>query len=414
MKICGLILVIIVILGIMKFWKRKVFIFLVLTGSACFVLSALKEASEQNGTISSIEKNENGSGSLQKELTAVTEDGRRIDMSITVPEKGYSRAGAEAVLKAEASELDKKILGENDSFENIRYDMKLPVYGSVPEVSIKWQSSDPLVISSGGEIQSGVNEEGREIELTAVLMLQDEEYEYHKKIKVYPSAEKETLEAEILKEIERRSTQDTTDELILPETVGGERLIWYEKPQNTIAFTAFLLLAAGILLRINERQKAEEKCRKREERLKAEYPEFISRLLLMLYSGSGVRTAFFRLAALYNREKKNRYSEVFEEVTAACREMDSGSTEDEAYEKMAERCRIPCYRKLSVLLIQNRKRGGKGFTDELEQEVMVSFSEKKRRAEISGNAASLKLLIPLGMMLAVVLALMLIPAFMSV
>ncbi len=176
------------------------------------------------------------------------------------------------------------------------------------------------------------------------------------------------------------------------------------------------MLVAGVLLKLNEKQKKEEKIKKRNDILKKEYSELISRLLLMLYSGTGVRMAFFRMAALYNRSKGEgeKRREVFEELTMACREMENGSSEDEAYERLAERCALPCYRKLGVLLVQNRKKGGKGFTDALEQEVMASFAERRRLAEIAGNTASMKLLLPLGMMLMVVLALMMIPAFMSI
>jgi tight adherence protein C len=414
MKICGLVLTVIMILGIVKFWKRKTFIILAAAGILCFAAAAANEAGLRNTAVHSIEKNENGEGSSQKEMTAVTHDGREIEIKITIPERGYTQSEARKILEAEANSLDKRILGQNGSFDDIRYDMELPGTGTAPGVSIKWQSSDPHVIDQNGKIQGGLEDEAYEIEMTAVLTLQEEEERYSKRIKVYPESDSKSLEDELQKEIDRRSLQDGSADLVLPDSLDGSRLVWYEKPRNTAAVTAFMLLVSGVLLHIDSKQKASEKIKKREELLKREYPEFVCRLLLMLYSGTGVRNAFFRIAALYDSEKENRHIEIFEEVAAACRQMQNGSSEDEAYEKMAERCRLPCYRKLSVLLIQNRKRGGKGFTDELEREVMVALADKKRRAETAGEAASLKLLIPLGMMLAVVLALMMIPAFMAV
>ena len=233
-------------------------------------------------------------------------------------------------------------------------------------------------------------------------------------IRVYPKKELENIETDIQNEIKLKNSENAGGEYILPESVGNVDLVWYERPENSYTVIAFLIFIFGVLMNINKRQKEDEKAKKRNEILKKEYPEFISRLLLMLYSGTGVRTAFFKMAAMYDGSKKesNTRSEVFEEVMAVCREMENGSDEDEAYEKLAERCPPPCYRRLSVLLIQNRRRGGKGFINELEQEVMISFGEKRRQAEAAGNAASLKLLIPLGMMLIIVLALMMIPAFM--
>ncbi len=50
----------------------------------------------------------------------------------------------------------------------------------------------------------------------------------------------------------------------------------------------------------------------------------------------------------------------------------------------------------------------------LELEVMNEFAEKKRMVKSAGELASMKLMIPLGMMLLIVLALMMIPAFFSI
>lgn len=413
MKICGAILVVIAALGIAKFWKRKMFFVLIACGLVCFAAAAVNEYSYEQKPLESIEKNDTGEGGFQRELIVKTGDGREIEISVDVPEKNYTKAEAREILQNEKQNLERTILGENKDFENIRHDMDLPDAGQNQNVSITWQSSDPGVISSDGEIQSTVSKNGRKVILNAVLTLQEEETEYIKEIKVYPNEDKESLEAGIKKEIERQNSENAGEEFVLPESVGNVELVWYEAPETSYAAAAFLILAAGVLMRINEKQKDEERVKKRNEILKKEYPEFISRLLLMLYSGTGVRTAFFKMAQMYDRSKKETgiRSEVFEETMTACREMETGSSEDEAYVNMSERCPPACYRRLSVLLIQNRKRGGKGFIDELEQEVLISFGEKKRQAEAEGNAASLKLLIPLGMMLMVVLALMMIPAF---
>ena len=415
MKICGLILIMVIVLGIAGFWERKTFAFLAVITAACFALAAANELYGGAGSVSRIEKSNAGDGSVEKEFTAKTEDGREIEVSLTIPEKDYTKEEAAEILNNELRRLNGLILGKNSSFGHICYDMELPETGADQNVSIAWKSSDPLVISSDGKIQSGIPEDGSEVNLTAVLTLSQEQREYEKTIRVYPPEDIKTLADEIKNEAEKENAENPGDEFILPESINGRQLTWYEKPDNNIVLVSVLLFIAGVLIRVNKTQKASEKEKKREDQLKNEYPEFISRLLLMLYSGTGVRTAFLRMAYLYNQEKKekNARSEIFEEVTAACREMENGCIEDEAYERMAERCKAPCYRRLSVLLIQNRKRGGKGFTDELEQEVMASFAEKKRNAEAAGSAASIKLLIPLGLMLMVVLALMMIPAFMS-
>ncbi len=415
MKICGAILIAAVILGIAGFWDKRMTAIIV---TVCSVLTAAAVFSElyyEKENISSIEKNESGEGSLEKELIAETRDGQEVEISVTVPEKTYSKSKAKNLLEEEAQNLPDIILGDNSSFNEICHDMVLPNVGTNQSISIKWTSLTPEIISSDGKIQDDVSDEGSEAVLNAILSLQDEEYEYQKTITVYPNADDNSLKSEIQREVEKQNADNKSDEYILPENVNGEELTWRETSGNSFAIVAFLLLAAGVLLKFNKNQKADEQRKKRNERLKREYPELISRLLLMLYSGTGVRAAFFVLSDLYARSKESggeRY-EIFEEMIAACRTMNSGSTEEEAYKSMADRCPVPCYRRLSVLLIQNAKRGGKGFTDALEQEVTASYGERKRAAEIAGETASIKLLIPLGMMLIVVLAVMMIPAFLS-
>lgn len=184
---------------------------------------------------------------------------------------------------------------------------------------------------------------------------------------------------------------------------------------DKINILVLLAVVFAVLIPLNKRQKEENRKKKRNESLMKDYPEMVSRLLLLLYSGVSVRTAFFKMGAQYAEAKKFgcARSETFEEVIVTCRQMESGKGEEEAYEDMAKRCALPAYRSLSVLLMQNHKRGGKGFTDALEREAYAALAAKRREAEAAGAKASVKLMIPLGIMLIVVLALMMIPAFMS-
>ena len=60
------------------------------------------------------------------------------------------------------------------------------------------------------------------------------------------------------------------------------------------------------------------------------------------------------------------------------------------------------YRSLAVLLTQNLKKGSKGLLELLKQESQEAFEERRRQAKTTGEKASTKLLLPMGMMLAVI------------
>ena len=79
-----------------------------------------------------------------------------------------------------------------------------------------------------------------------------------------------------------------------------------------------------------------------------------------------------------------------------CNEMQSGITEVEAYERFGKRCGISVYMKFGALLAQNLKKGTKGMADLLRNE-----------------EAGTKLLAPMFGMLAIVLIIVIVPAFLS-
>ena len=104
----------------------------------------------------------------------------------------------------------------------------------------------------------------------------------------------------------------------------------------------------------------------------------------------------------------------YEEIANTYYEMAGGVSEQEAYENLGARSRLAEYKNLSVLLVQNLKKGRRELIPLLEQEVRTAMEEKRRMARVEGEKAATRLLLPMGMMLLVVLALMMVPAFLSV
>lgn len=411
MKLCGAIVLGIVVLGIGKFWKKKIF-FLLLAGSLlCFVSAFLLEREER--TLTSIEKNEVGDGSSERELTASVGE-EELSISVKIPEKTYSSSQVKKILEEESQKLKERILGENASLDKIEHDLTLPNSGENEKVSVDWYSGNSQILSWDGKIGETVKEEGEKVSLTAVLSLQDTEQSVTLEMTVYPRALSGNLKEDLQEALDQENKENTDDLYYLPGELDGQSVVWRERAENTPVILAALILVFGILLVLSEKQKADEKRKVRKEELKKEYPEFISRLLLMLYAGTSMRKALFEMARQYQREKKKKRKEIFEELLITCREIERGVTEESAYENLADRCELADYRTLSVLFVQNQKRGGAGIMKNLEDEVLMAFGERKRQARIAADAASLKLLIPLGLMLLIAFALMMIPAFLSI
>lgn len=152
---------------------------------------------------------------------------------------------------------------------------------------------------------------------------------------------------------------------------------------------------------------------KRYEELLMDYPGLIMKFTLLVQAGMTVRKAFQKIAADYRRKKNRKPRTAYEEIRTVCYEMESGVSESEAYRRFGERCGQAKYKTLATLLIQNLQKGSSQMADMLERESVEAWEERKRKARVLGEAAATKLLFPMMLMLVVVMAIVMIPAFLS-
>ena len=164
------------------------------------------------------------------------------------------------------------------------------------------------------------------------------------------------------------------------------------------------------------RQEEEKKQRLRKEQLLRDYPELLGKLTLLLGAGISMRRAMERIAADYERMREKNQTEVrcaYEEVRNTCREMEQGISERAAYERFGERCGLLPYRTFASLLVQNLQNGSQGMQQLLRQEAARAQQQRRDRARVLGEQASTRLLIHMILMLLVVFAILMIPAWLS-
>ena len=66
-----------------------------------------------------------------------------------------------------------------------------------------------------------------------------------------------------------------------------------------------------------------------------------------------------------------------------------------------------------MILLKNLKKGSQGLLPLLEQEAREAFEIRKRNARTEGEKAAVRLLLPMGLMLLVVLAILMVPALLA-
>ena len=143
-----------------------------------------------------------------------------------------------------------------------------------------------------------------------------------------------------------------------------------------------------------------------------DYPDLMWKMTMLLGAGLTIKGTFQRMAKQYYRDRRKlRY--VYEEVLYTCREMESGVSEAEAYERFGRRCGLPEYIQLGSVLSQNLKKGARGLTALLEEEALSSMTERKNNARKLGEKAGTKLLFPMILMLGIVMVILMVPAFLA-
>ena len=227
---------------------------------------------------------------------------------------------------------------------------------------------------------------------------------------------KETVLAEVREAVEDAvQSQCQEEDIKLPEVVSGNR-VKYLNPEVKKDYSAFYLsLLVLILMPFLWKKKQKEKLCEREDQLMLDYPELVQKIMLLLSAGLTVRGCFDRIQGEYRRRLREgggrRY--VYEEVCYSSQEMSHGVSEQEAIEAFGKRCRQISYLRFSSMINQNIKKGSEGLIGLLEMEAAEAFQKRKETVKRMGETAGTKLLLPMVLMLGVVMAIIIIPAFMT-
>lgn len=377
---------------------------LAVVGLAYCLLSGF---SGKGAPITSVERGKTGSSDKRMEFQVQAGDSDSY-ITLDIPAVRLSEEEAKAELKRFCLRLDQEILGKNGSLEEVAYPLLLQESYGDSSVQVQWQTDTPAYVNWRGELGPEIPEEGADVLLRADLFLDGERECYQRQIRVFPSKEPVDLPGRIQAEAERVNQAGSESVFELPESVGSMHLTWYQVQDSRGWLVIGLALVLLGVMPLVHQQKRREGQQKRAEELDLEYPDLVSRMQMLLGAGLGMRSVIEKIA------REGRTDAVHEEMLTCCRELENGVSETEVYRRFGERCGTPSYRGLSLLLEQNKTKGGQGLIPLLEQEAMEAFESRQRRARQQGEKVSVRLLLPMGMMLLIVLALIMIPAFMSI
>jgi len=344
------------------------------------------------------------------------EKGKTIE--IEVGEREYSHQEIQKIFEEVMEKLDEVVLGENESFDRVEQNLNLVSALEDYPVHIEWQMEVNPVINLFGEIQEEhVTSEGTLVELRASLSYREEEAIYVQHANVYPVTRKgiDKVMHEIEKEVKHLEEGTRGNENFeLPTEWNGQALSWTRQQEHRWYYVLILGIVISIYLVYHEHERIKKEKQHRVDELLREYPGMMSKLTMLLSTGTTVRSAWEKIVQNYERQKESMGTQtVYEEMLTTLREMQGGIPEAECYERFGKRCGVTTYVKFGTLLSQNLRKGSKGVSDILRMEAIQSFENRKSTAKRLGEEAGTKLLMPMLGMLAVVFIIVMIPAFLS-
>ena len=391
-----------------------------MTGILLLAADFLQSAKKMDGVLW---RNDYGGGSRMEELeVAVQGEKKRIPVQIEVAEKQYSEEEIQKLFKRIIQKMEGMILGENESLDRIEHDMNLLTKIPDEPVEVSWELDHYDVMNVRGELQPEfVKEEGTLVTLHAVLTYSENEEEqaaYQCTANVFPRTldKKEKEKLQIEETIRRREEESrTSKKLRLPDKILDKEAAYYRKMDSRGLVLMIMGILTGILLYALDIQNKGKEEEQKKRQMILDYPEIVNKMTLFLGAGMAAKRAWRKVVEDYESQKDiwgERYA--YEEMKRVCHEMESGVAESESYENFGRRCNVQAYIRFGALLSQNLRKGTQGLTQLLKMESVQAFEERKARAKRLGEEAGTKLLLPMFLMLAVVLVIVIVPAFLSV
>ncbi len=397
--------------------KKRIFLIILVSDVIAFAVFFANLLTD--GSSGELKRNTYGGGSKVEKYEATVEGELQDEpLDIDVHERTYTDDEIKEIFSKIMKKLDRVVPGENKSLDHVEKRLVLPDTDDEYPVTIRWETDNTDLLDTEGNInEEECVKEGTLVEIRGTLSYEENEAVYVTNARVYPPTKtgKEKW-ADAVKKSVKEAEEDTRsdDGFSLPAKVLGKDVKWTKRESG--AGYPVLLIGAALCVFLVYKSVQDEKDarRKRIEQMERDYPDVISKFTLLLSTGVTVRGAFTRIADGSEKGPDGTpVRAIYAEMDATVTEMKSGVCEAEAYERFGKRCGSAMIMKFGALLSQNLKKGGKGLSEILKTEAAQAFEDRKSAAKMAGEAAGTKLLIPMLGMLAVVMAMIIIPAFLS-
>ncbi|MBQ9935679.1 MAG: type II secretion system F family protein [Lachnospiraceae bacterium] len=307
-----------------------------------------------------------------------------------------------------ADEIRRELLPEEVL---ISKDIELPLVDKKDAFVISWESDRPELLSSKGRVNLEAIQDNTAVNLTMTVFYYDYSMAYSYKVLVGREGKTEDrIIAEYLSQVLSDLEQETIGEqaFYIPDKIDDIELkVEKDKKKNGRILglgIIFAIVVVGIFL-----SRLKDSGRARDEKLMRQYPFFVDNLWLYLEAGMNMRKALQECVNSWDRED----TYLREQLLFTLNQIENGEVEYIAYEELGARLNLAPYNNLMRHISQNVRMGTKDLRNLMETEATMAIEGKKERAKRLGEEASTKLIFPMILLLAVVMVIIMTPAFMG-
>lgn len=405
--------------------KKRNMLLVLIMGICLYFVSLFSEQEKVISDKGTISRNSYSEGYKNVTVNVINSQyGIDKELDLKINERKYSDEEIESFSIKLDQEIEKIILNENTSPDEVKSSLYFPDKIDGYPFKLQYTVSDSLLIDRNGQIDYERLKD-KDPEDEGVLLSVDVKYMYDEYTKIYSffivvysrDLSFEELFDEAL--MEKINTYDekykAENYFVLPSQVGGIELTYHEKKKNTgliiFLITLFLMILTGIMTD----KEYKDDIDKRNNEMLSDYPRIVNKFTLYYDAGIPVKAIWKRICDEYKKEKEKtgKRREVYELMILSEIEIKEGKSEIESYENFVKRCGLSKYRGFISLLEQIVVKGKKDVSMILKDESIQAFNERKINGKRMLEEASTKLLIPMFMMLLIVIVMIIYPAFLA-
>lgn len=364
--------------------------------------------------ITSLNRPDDGSDSTHYKIL-VSSDDESETIDIEVSKKIYEYGEIIAIFDKHRDEIIKAFLNTNDSPANICYDLSFPSSIGDENINLSWQPQDLSLIDLNGHlVYENISESGTPTTVSVLMKLDDIEATMDISVTLYKQIKTDSSLNDIISSYIENNSDPYSDTVLLPATIGNKSFSYTLPSDNTDYIFLLLSFAGIILIMVISKNETKTALQKRKEQLMSDYPDIVSKLLLLLNAGLNIKNAVKKISADYLSNEKLKGHYAYEELVITLNLIDSGISEAGSYHDYGKRCGTMEYIKLGALLEQNLHSGSKELRVLLTSEVSEAFENHKASVITKSKQAETKLIFPMILILIVIMLLIMVPAFTNI